>query len=42
MTSASISLVTTLRSTSSMYFFIHKSFFSLLVLLTAHWSLLSE
>jgi hypothetical protein len=42
-TSASISLVITLRSTLSMYFFIHNKFvFSLLVLLTAHQSLLSE
>jgi hypothetical protein len=44
MTSVSIPAVTKLRSNLSMYIFFayNKIFFSLLVLLTAHWRLLSE
>jgi hypothetical protein len=42
-TSVSIPAMTTLRSSLSMYvFFVYNIFFSLLVLLTAHWRLLSE
>jgi hypothetical protein len=43
-TGASIVVVTTLRSGLSMYviFVYNKFFLSLLVLLTAHWELLSE
>jgi hypothetical protein len=45
MTSASVLVVTTLRSSLSVYvFFVHNNniFFSLLLLLTAHWRLLSK